>query len=90
MVEHILVLAQNGLNIDLHWPNYISHLSEYAQQTKLPREWKVPKFTKFSGETNGLTVEHVARYQAEACDRARRIDRSLKFKSIPPFSCRAI
>jgi len=34
----------------------------------MSRNWKVPKFTKFAGETNESTVEHFARYLTEAGD----------------------
>ncbi|MCH97962.1 hypothetical protein A2U01_0018960, partial [Trifolium medium] len=64
MVETIL--AQNGLNVGLHRPNFVSALSEYVLQTELPRGWKIPKFTKFAGDTSESTVEHIARYLTEA------------------------
>ena len=66
MVERIM--ARNGVNIGLTRPNYTSHLSEYILQTKLPRGWKVPKFTKFSSDTSESIVEHIARYLTEAGD----------------------
>jgi len=34
------IMAQNGLNIGLHRPNFVSPLSEYVLQTKLPRDGK--------------------------------------------------
>jgi hypothetical protein len=34
----------------LHRPNLVSALSEYVLESELPRNWKVPKFTKFAGE----------------------------------------
>jgi len=46
------IMAQNGLNIGLHRSNFVSPLSEYVLQTELPRGWKIPKFTKFVGDTN--------------------------------------
>jgi hypothetical protein len=60
------ILAQNGLNVGLHRPNFVSALSEYVLQTELPRGWKIPKFTKFAGDTSEFTVEHIARYLTEA------------------------
>lgn len=63
MVEQIL--AQNGINVGLHIPNFISALYEYVLKTELPRGSKIPKFTKFIGDTNVYTVEHIARYQTE-------------------------
>lgn len=66
MVEQ--TLAQNGLNVGLHRPNFTSLLLEYIRTTKLPRGWIVPKFTKFAGDTSESTVKHLARYQTEAGD----------------------
>ena len=48
--------------------NYTSPLSELVLHTELPRGWKVPKFTKFVGETNKSSVEHIGRYLTEAGD----------------------
>lgn len=59
-------------------PNYIFCISEYARQIKLPIGWKLPKFTKFFGQTNESTAEHVARYQAEVGDIAN--NENLKMK----------
>lgn len=53
LVETIIV--QNGLNVGIHMPNFVSDLSEYVLQTKLPSGWKVPKFTKFTGDTDEST-----------------------------------
>eukprot|EP00256_Glycine_max_P066604 XP_025981199.1 uncharacterized protein LOC100802634 [Glycine max] len=77
MVETILV--QNGLNLGLHRPNFVSPLSEYVLQTELPRGVKIPKFTKFAGETNESTVEHIARYLVEAGDLANNENLRMKF-----------
>ncbi|KAK2430305.1 hypothetical protein QL285_028653 [Trifolium repens] len=77
LVENIL--AQNGLNIGLHRPNFVSALSEYVLQAELPRGWKIPKFTKFAGDTNESTVEHIARYLAEAGNLANNEDLKMKF-----------
>src|SRR4051812_2388097 len=79
VVEQILV--QNGINVGLHRPNFVSPLSEYVRQTELPRGWKVPKFTKFAGETGELTVEHIARFQTEAGEIAN--NENLKMKYFP-------
>lgn len=57
MVENIL--AQNDLNIGLYRPKFVTTLSEYVLQTKLPRGWKFPKFTKFAGDTSKLIVKHI-------------------------------
>ncbi|XP_050909248.1 uncharacterized protein LOC127123024 [Lathyrus oleraceus] len=66
MIERIM--AQNGLNTGLQRPNYSSPLSEYVLQTEVPRGCKIPKFTKFSGDTSESTIEHIARYMIEAGD----------------------
>ncbi|XP_050897532.1 uncharacterized protein LOC127104388 [Lathyrus oleraceus] len=68
MIERIM--AQNGLNTGLRRLNYTSPLSEYALQIELPRGCKIPKFTKFSGDTSESTIEHIARYMTEAGDLA--------------------
>jgi len=75
------LLAQNGFNMGLHRPNFVSTLSEYALETDLPRNTKIPKFTKFAGETNESTVEHIARYLMEAGDLAN--NENLKMKYFP-------
>jgi len=75
------LLAQNGFNMGLHRPNFVSALSEYVLMTELPRNWKVPKFTKFAGETNESTVEHIARYLTEVGDIAH--NENLKMKYFP-------
>jgi len=64
LVENIM--AQNGLNIGLHRPNFVSPLSELVYQIELPRGYKIPKFTKFAGDTSESTVEHITRYLTEA------------------------
>src|SRR3954468_24381216 len=75
------ILVQNGINVGLHRPNFVSPLSEYVRQTELPRGWKVPKFTKFAGETGESTVEHIARFQTEAGEIAN--NENLKMKYFP-------
>jgi len=60
LVENIM--AQNGLNIGLHRPNFVSPLSELVLQSELPRGYKIPKFTKFAGDTSESTVENITRY----------------------------
>ena len=62
------LLAQNGFNMGLHRPNFVSALSEYVLMSELPRNRKIQKFTKFARETNESTVEHIARYLMEADD----------------------
>ena len=75
------LLAQNGFNMGLDRPNFVSALYEYVLMSELPRIWKVPKFTKFAGETNESTVEHIARYVMEAGDMAN--NENLKMKYFP-------
>ena len=67
------------MNVGLHGPNYRSPLSDYILQTELPRGLKVPKFTKFSGDTSESTVEHVARYLIEAGDLANNENLRIKY-----------
>lgn len=68
-------------------------------KNELPRGWKVPKFTKFTGDTNDSSVEHIARYLTEAGDiannenvRMRYFPSSLTnnaftwFTTLPPHS----
>src|ERR1051325_2042670 len=66
MIERIM--AQNGINTGIRRPNYASPIANYVIHTDLPRGYKIPKFTKFAGETNESTVEHIARYLTEAGD----------------------
>jgi len=77
VVENLL--AQNGFNMGLRRPNFTSAFSEYVLMTELPRNWKVPKFTKFAGETNESTVEQIARYLIEAGDIANNENRKIKY-----------
>jgi len=46
------IMAQNGLNIDLRKPNFVSPLSELVLQAELPSGYKITKFTKFAGDTS--------------------------------------
>lgn len=66
IVERIMV--RNGVNFGLRRPNYTSPLAEYILQAEVPLRTKIPKFTKFAGDTTEFTVEHVARYLIEAGD----------------------
>jgi len=75
------LLAKNGFNMGLHRPNFVSALSEYVLETDLPRNTKIPKFTKFAGETNESTVEHIARYLMEAGDLANNENLKMKYFS---------
>ena len=77
LVENIM--AQNGLNIGLHKPNFVSPLSELVLQFELPSGYKIPKFTKFVGDTSESTVEHITRYLTEAGDLANDVNLRLKY-----------
>ncbi|XP_050888830.1 uncharacterized protein LOC127093990 [Lathyrus oleraceus] len=54
-------------------------IANFILQTELPRGWKVLKFTKFVGDIEESTVEHVARYQTEAGDIKNNEDLKLKY-----------
>jgi len=75
------LLTQNGFNLGLQRPNFVSPLSEYVTMEELPRGWKIPKFTKFGGETNESTVKHIAHYLTEASDIAN--NENLRMKCFP-------
>ncbi|XP_050895309.1 uncharacterized protein LOC127101926 [Lathyrus oleraceus] len=79
IVERIMV--QNGVNFGLRRPNYTSALSEYILQSKAPLRTKIPKFTKFAGDTTKSNVEHVARYLIEVRDMSN--NESLRIKKNP-------
>jgi len=74
-------MAQNGLNIGLHRPNFVSPLSDSVLQSELPRGYNIPKFTKFAGDTSETTVEHITRYLTEAGDLEN--DKNLRLKYFP-------
>src|ERR1043165_2793487 len=74
-------MAKNGMNTTLQRPVYSSPLSEYILQTKNPRGWKIPKYTKFGGEMGESTVEHIARYLTESGDMAN--NKGLRVKHFP-------
>ncbi|KEH16963.1 hypothetical protein MTR_0059s0080 [Medicago truncatula] len=74
LVENIM--AQNGLNIGLHRPNFVSPLLKLVLRSKLPRGYKIPKFTKFEGDTS--ESEHIARYLTKVGDLEN--DENLRFK----------
>src|ERR1051325_7350344 len=74
------IMARNGMNT-MPRPTYSSLLSEYTLQTKNPRGWKIPKYTKFGGEIGESTVEHIARYLTESGDTAN--NEGLRVKHFP-------
>ncbi|AES69713.1 hypothetical protein MTR_3g033710 [Medicago truncatula] len=65
----------------LHKPNFVSALSDYVLAEELPKGWKIPKFTKFGGETNESTFEHIARYLTEDGDIVNNVNLRLKYFS---------
>jgi len=65
----------------MHKPNFVSPLSELVLQYELPRGYKIPKFTKFAGDTSESIVEHITRYLTEAGDLAN--DENLRLKFFP-------
>lgn len=67
------------MNFCLRRPNYTSPLAEYVLQTDAPLRTKIPKFTKFAGDTTESTVEHVARYLIEAGDMSNNENLRMKF-----------
>ena len=73
------LLTQNGFNLGLHRPNFVSPLPEYVTMEELPRGWKIPKFTMFGGETNESIVEHIVCYLTEAGDIANNENLRMKF-----------
>ena len=75
------VLTRSRVNVGLRRPNYSSHFPDYIRQVELPRECKVPKFTKFVGDANETTIKHIARYETEAGDIAN--DEGLKLRYFP-------
>jgi hypothetical protein len=74
-------MAQNGLNIGLHRPNFVSPLSKLVLHSKLPSGYKIPKFTKFACDTSESTVENITRYLTETGDLAN--DENLRLKYFP-------
>ena len=74
-------MAQNGLNIGLYRPNFVSPLSELVLQSELPRGYKISKFTKFAEDTSESIVEHIARYLTKAGDLEN--DENLRLKFFP-------
>lgn len=74
-------MVRNGVNFGLRRPNYTLPLAEYVLQTDAPLRTKIPKFTKFAGDTTESTIEHVARYLNEVRDMSN--SESLRMKFFP-------
>ncbi|XP_050919793.1 uncharacterized protein LOC127137367 [Lathyrus oleraceus] len=77
------IMARNGMSATLQRPLYVSRLAEFILQAKAPRGMKVPKYTKFGGESGESTIEHVARYLTESGDLAH--NECLRVKNFPSF-----
>ncbi|XP_050919014.1 uncharacterized protein LOC127136510 [Lathyrus oleraceus] len=75
------IMARNGMGSTLQRPLYASPLAEFILQAEAPRGMKVPKYTKFGGESGESTIEHVARYLTESGDLAH--NECLRVKNIP-------
>ncbi|XP_050909793.1 uncharacterized protein LOC127123633 [Lathyrus oleraceus] len=73
------IITRNRISSGLQRTTYSSPLSDFILHTELPRGWKVLKFTKFIGDTEESTIEHVARYQTGAGDIANNEDLKLKY-----------
>jgi hypothetical protein len=75
------IMARNGMGATLQRPLYASPLAEFILQAEAPRGMKVPKYTKFGGESGESTIEHVARYLTESGDLAH--NECLRVKNFP-------
>ncbi|XP_050897107.1 uncharacterized protein LOC127103915 [Lathyrus oleraceus] len=64
------IMARNGMSATLQRPIYASPLAEFILQTEAPRGMKVPKYTKFGGESSESIIEHIARYLTQTGDLA--------------------
>ncbi|XP_050877600.1 uncharacterized protein LOC127081382 [Lathyrus oleraceus] len=71
----------NGMSATLQTPLYASPLAEFILQTEAPRGMKVPKYTKFGGESGESIIEHIARYLTESGDLAH--NEGLRVKNFP-------
>ncbi|XP_050878623.1 uncharacterized protein LOC127082429 [Lathyrus oleraceus] len=75
------IMAKNGMGVTLQRPLYISPLAEFILQAEAPKGMKVPKYTKFGGESGESTIKHVARYLTESGDLAH--NECLRVKNFP-------
>jgi hypothetical protein len=75
------IMARNGMGATLQRPLYASPLAEFSLQAEAPRGIKVPKYTKFGGESGESAIEHVARYLTESGDLAH--NENLRVKNFP-------
>ena len=80
MVEQ--TLNRHGFNIGLSDRMlFASPFPLEVQMLDMPRGYKIPKFSKFSGDLEESTVEHVARFTLECGDLAT--SEMLKMKLFP-------
>ncbi|XP_050875708.1 uncharacterized protein LOC127079357 [Lathyrus oleraceus] len=75
------IMDRNGMGATLQRPLYASPLAEFILQVEAPRGTRVPKYTKFGGESGESTIEHVARYLTESGDLAH--NECLRVKNFP-------
>ncbi|XP_050918790.1 uncharacterized protein LOC127136249 [Lathyrus oleraceus] len=54
------IMGRNSMSATLQRPLYASPLAEFILQTESPRGTRVPKYTKFGGESGESTIEHIA------------------------------
>lgn len=87
IVERIMV--KNGMGTTLKRPLYASPLAEFILQAEAPRGMKVPKYTKFGGESGEPTIGDLAHNE---CLRVKNFPSSLTkaaftwFTSLAPSS----
>ncbi|XP_050916467.1 uncharacterized protein LOC127131598 [Lathyrus oleraceus] len=77
------IMARNGMSDTLQRPLYASPLTEFILQTEAPKGMKVPKYTKFGGESE---LSSIKRRFAESIDDYLNKFRSLKarcFTQVP-------
>ncbi|XP_050895248.1 uncharacterized protein LOC127101856 [Lathyrus oleraceus] len=77
------IMARNGMSATLQRPLYASPLAEFILQIEAPRGMKVPKYTKFGGESE---LSSIKRRFAESIDDYLNKFRSLKarcFTQVP-------
>ena len=79
MIEHVLNMQCFKLG-NAQTPYFVFAFADYVLQSKLPRGYKL-KFSKFAGELEESTMEHVAHFQIEFGDLS--IDEILKIKNFP-------
>ena len=74
-------MVRNGRNTECKRTMYVPPFLDFVLQTELPRGRKLPKFTKFAGDVEESSVEHVARYQIKLGDLV--VNEYLRMKCFP-------